>query len=424
MARSRAKKAKKASGLRPQASGKKQKKAKAKPKAKPAPKKVKKKAATPKPRREAAVEAVPVAIPESSTSGKRRAITARDWATRSSPVVEILDDVYPTGALRRFLDSIKGDATPQQAQIALGAAQLILLPIAHGDGPPRSVPTRGGGEVKEIIDMVLERWVDFGERRTGFHAQEFLRNAFAALGVDRERIARLEALVPPHASAELRFNIACAHAVARDKVAMLRAVERAIEAGASSSQFRNEPDFAPYASDPDLAIVLARADVPLIPVDIEPHVDPVRSAIDELVATLRELGMKVELRPPVRLDAILDAERAAKISLPNDYRALLTVTNGMRVWDLDFFSAGDYREPTPLALRAYHWAHAISVEDCVPIASWGHPDDWLVYDRRGRLRGGHAGYVLVQGTGGTPIDDLVAALARVEATARDALGTN
>ena len=60
MASSRAKKAKKASGLRPQASGKKQKKAKAKPKAKPAPKKVKKKAATPKPRREAAVEAVPV----------------------------------------------------------------------------------------------------------------------------------------------------------------------------------------------------------------------------------------------------------------------------------------------------------------------------------------------------------------------------
>ena len=37
-------------------------------------------------------------------------------------------------------------------------------------------------------------------------------------------------------------------------------------------------------------------------------------------------GMKVELRPPVRLDAILDAERAAKISLPNDYRALLTIT--------------------------------------------------------------------------------------------------
>jgi hypothetical protein len=444
MARSRA------SGLGPQASGKKKKKRKANGKPKPnakkkaSPKRPKPEARSPRPRREAP-QAIPQAIPETSTSGKRRAITARDWATRSSPVVEILDDPYPIGALRRFLDSIRGAATPQQAQIALGAAQLLLLPMAHGDGPPRSVPTRGAAEVKEIIDMVVERWADFGERRTGFHAQELLRNAFAAIGVDRQRIARLETLVPPHASAELRFNIACAHAVARDKVAMLRAVERAIETGASSSQFRNDPDFAPYASDPDLGIVLARADVPLIPVDIDPHVEPVRGALDELVATLRELGMKVELRPPVRLDAILDAERAAKVSLPNDYRALLTITNGMRVWDLDFLSAGDYREPTALALRAQRWAHAstLGVEDCVPIASWGHVDDWLVYDRRGRLRGGHAGYVLVRGTSGTAsaspgsagarsspagtaesIDDLVSALARVEVAARDALGTN
>ena len=51
----------------------------------------------------------------------------------------------------------------------------------------------------------------------------------------------------------------------------------------------------------------------------------------------------------MRLDAILDAERARKISLPNDYRALLTITNGMQLWEHEFFGAGDYREPTPLA---------------------------------------------------------------------------
>ena len=142
-----------------------------------------------------------------------------------SPVVEILDDPHPIGALRRFLDSLKGEATPQQAQIALGSAQLMLLPIAREH--------RGGTEVKELIDLMLQHWSDFGDRRRGFHAQEFLRNAFAAVGVDRERIAQLEALVPTNATAELLFNVACAHAVARDKVAMLRAVEAALEAGTS-----------------------------------------------------------------------------------------------------------------------------------------------------------------------------------------------
>jgi hypothetical protein len=345
----------------------------------------------------------------------------RDW-TRPLPVVEILDDPYPIGALRRFLDSIKGEATPQQAHIALGSAQLMLLPIARD--------SRGGGEVKEIVDMVLERWDDFGERRTGFHAQELLRNAFAAIGVDRPRIARLEARVPPGASCELLLGVACAHAVARDKVAMLRAVERALAAGVSSDQFRRDPDFAPYTTDPDLATMLARADVPPIPVDVDPHRAPVRAALDSLVATLRELGMKVELRPPVRLDIILDAERAAKVSLPNDYRALLTITNGLRAWDHEFFGAGDFRELTTLAARAHRWVHATAEEhprgltECVPLASWGQPSDWLVYDPRGSLRGGAPGYVLFQSADEAVVPDLVTALARMESTAREVLGTN
>ncbi|HEY6034272.1 MAG TPA: hypothetical protein VIV58_08435, partial [Kofleriaceae bacterium] len=210
------------------------------------------------------LDAVPRIIDDDelfSNSGRRK--TARDWSARSSPVVEILDDPHPVGALRRFLDSIKGPATEQQSEIALGAAQLLLLPIAR--------EARGGGEVKELLDLVLERWADFRERRFGFHAQEFLRNAFAAVGVDRERIVRLEAAVPVGASSELLFEVACAYAVARDKVAMLRAVEEALAAGASPSPFRREQAFAPSVADPSLAVILARADIPAIPVDVDPY---------------------------------------------------------------------------------------------------------------------------------------------------------
>jgi hypothetical protein len=365
-------------------------------------------------------DAVPSMIAGDSTEA-RRMLTARDRMTRSLPVLEILEDEHPIGALRRFLETIRGQATPQQAQIVLGSAQLMLLPSAREH-------ERGTPEVRELVDLVLRHWEDFGERRRGFHAQEFLRNALVAIGVDRDRTARLEELVPPHPTNELLFSLACAHAVSRDKVAMLRAVERALEAGASPTDFRREADFAPYANDPDLSIILSRAEVPPIPVDIDPYLPGVRAALDSLLSTLKEFGESVELRPGVRLDAILDAERAGKISLPNDYRALLTLTNGMRLWEHEFFGAGDYREHTKLATRAHHYLESsfgvTGLVECVPVANWGQPDDWLLYDPRGRLRGGEAGYVLRAGDVEEPVEDLAAALVRMEHLAREVLGTN
>jgi len=397
-------------------------KARTKAKAKATPKaKTKTKPAKPRPLPPAEVDAIPRIIDDDelfSNSGRRK--TARDWSARSSPVVEILDDPHPIGALRRFLDSIKGPASEQQSEIALGAAQLLLLPIAR--------EARGGGEVKELLDLVLERWADFGDRRFGFHAQEFLRNAFSAVGVDRDRIARLGAAVPPDATSELLFELACAHAVARDKVAMLRSVEGALAAGATPSQFRREPDFAPYVADPSLAVILARADIPAIPVDVDPYRAPVRDALESLVGVLKELGGQVELRPPARLDTILDAERAAKLSLPNDYRAFLSITNGMRLLDREFLATADYRDPTALAQRAHHFVHAEyamnGLSDCVPLASWGTAEDWLLYDPRGRVRGGSPGYIATLGKHEILLDDLVAALVWLEELTRDILGTN
>ena len=162
-------------------------------------------------------------------------------------VVEILDDEQPIEALRRYLANIHGDASVQEGQVALGSAQLMLLPIAR--------EYRGGPEVKALLDLVLSRWTAFHDP-TGFHAQEFLRNAFAAVGDDRERISRLIELVPTEPSPELQFNIACAHAVAGDKPAMLAALRTAITGGVSPAQARRDGDFLLYLDDPDLLDLL------------------------------------------------------------------------------------------------------------------------------------------------------------------------
>ena len=81
-----------------------------------------------------------------------------------------------------------------------------------------------------------------------------------------------------------------------------------------------------------------------------------------------------------------------------------------------------------LAQRARHFVHAeyatSGLFDCVPLASWGQPDEWLLYDPRGRVRGGAPSYLATQGKDEVLLDDLVAALAWLEAMTRDILGTN
>jgi len=308
-----------------------------------------------------------------------------------------------------------------EGQIALGSAQLMLLPIAR-EG-------RGGPEVKALLDLVLGRWTTFPDR-TGFHAQEFLRNAFAAVGKDRERIARLTALVPVDASPELRFNIACALAVVGERDSMLRAIEAALATGASTTSFRTDDDFVAYRDDPGFLAVLARAAPPAIPVGIGPHVPIVRASLESAVKTLREFGEVAKLDTPATLDAILSAERVGKIQLPNDYRALLTLCDGLTLWDHTFFGTVDYRNETELAKSARRYLEQTArygrtgIDECVPLANWGQPNDWLLYDPHGRVRGGAPGYVLMLNADECPLDGLAHALDRFERIARDVLGTN
>jgi hypothetical protein len=338
-----------------------------------------------------------------------------------SAVVKVLDSKQPIEALRRFLARITGEATREQGQIALGSAQLMLLPIAHEH--------RGGEAVKQLLDLVLARWDAFPDR-TGFHAQEFLRNAFTAVGNDRARIARLSALVPEDATSELRFNMAGAYAIAGDRPAMLRALEAALAAGATAAQVRRDPDFARFVDDPAMVALLDRAAVPAIPVDVDRYVAPVQAALDSLVETLREFGGPSRLNPPASLEAVLAAERAQKIQLPNDYRALLTITNGMTIWEHEFFGTLDYRGDTKLARHAREFlamsaSHGgIGMDECVPLASWGQPNNWLLYDPRGAVRDGDPGYVVMLTADPCPMNDLADALLRIEDSVRDVLGTN
>ena len=394
-------------------------KKKAAPKKKPAPKPKKK----PVPKKKPAPKKKPV--PRKKPAPKKKPVVQHTPAPAApvggARVVEILEDEHPVDALRRFLGTIDGRASTPQGQIALGSAQLMLLPIAREH--------RGGQEVKDLLDLVLDRWTDFPDR-DGFHAQEFLRNAFAAVGEDPERLAKLVALVPDDASAELRFNIACAYAVIGTKAAMLQALGQAIDAGATPAQIRRDDDFTAYLDDPEFTELLDGASAPIIPIDIKPHVYPVRVALDSLVNMLKEHGEQRQLNEPTTLDNVVAMEKARRIQLPNDYRALLTLADGMKLWDNEFFGTRDYRGETTLAKSARAYIEmsagygATGIDECIPLANWGQPNDWLLYDPHGAMRSGEPGYVLVLDADELPLEDLVAALQRIERVATDILSTN
>ena len=356
------------------------------------------------------------AKPKPKAKAKTKTKRTKPAVSGGGAIVRILDAKRPLDALTKFLAQIDGPLSLQEGPIVLGSAHLLLA---------------GGGDANALLDLVLSRWAELPDR-TGFHAQELLRNAFAAVGGDRARVMQLAALVPVDASAELRLGHACALAAAGERTALLRAVEAALAAGVSPSQLRRATELAPYADDPGFVAILERASAPLIPVDIASHLEVVRVSLDEVTRMLREFGEHVVLEPPASLDAVLASERAAKIQLPNDYRALLTLTDGMTLTDNRFFGTVDYRNETKLARDAREYVARMmrngsdthTVDECVPLANWGQPTDWLLYDPYGRLRGGAPGYVLRLASEQVSLDGLAHALERFERIMRDVLGTN
>jgi hypothetical protein len=66
----------------------------------------------------------------------------------------------------------------------------------------------------------------------------------------------------------------------------------------------------------------------------------------------------------------------------------------------------------------------IGMDECVPLASWGQPNSWLLYDPRGAVREGDPGYVVMLTADPWPMADLAEALYRLEVLVRDVRGTN
>jgi hypothetical protein len=64
------------------------------------------------------------------------------------------------------------------------------------------------------------------------------------------------------------------------------------------------------------------------------------------------------------------------------------------------------------------------IDECIPLANGGQPNDWLLYDPHGHVRGGAPGYVLMLNADECPLDGLAHALDRFERIAREVLGTN
>lgn len=258
-------------------------------------------------------------------------------------VVHILESRDPLAELRIYLDRWQGIASIHAGQVALGAAQLMLL----------------DGADNELIDLICDYWDALPDPH-GFHSREFLRNAFAVAGPPQ--LERLLELVPDEPGMELAI-----------------------------------------AAEEARVMVHAHA----IAANVASHVPAVRAALDDAIRAIRAYHGVVELNPPASIDAIIAAERACAVRLPDDYRALLTLHDGMRLWDEAFLGTLDYATATDLSSRAP------MEDDLVPLLRAGD-DAWLLYDPR-RTR-----YLLRADDRTAAVRGITEFLGRLAQSARDA----
>jgi hypothetical protein len=337
------------------------------------------------------------------------------WRSPSADdVADLLTSDDPIAGLADWLDALPAKPSLADVQAVLGCATLLLARLAHED--------RGGERPKAVIDGMLVHWGALGAPSP--HAEEFLRNALAAIGNDRARLARLAALVPAGSKApELLFNLACANALAGDERGLLAALDRALAAGVAPAQVEREPDLAAWTARPAVRALLAKYGPPEIPVDasaIERLSARLRSAVRALVDLVQkhEEAPEIALGEPATIGQILDAERARGVSLPNDYRALLTVHDGGTVDDLELLGTQDLANESRLWQRGREFVQTSAeygqagIDACIPVANLGQPNNWLLWDPIGTVRGGEPGYVVVLTADELPVEDLAAALER------------
>jgi hypothetical protein len=368
----------------------------AKPKTKP---KAKGKAKPRKPAVKAAKK--PAAREPAARRPAARKPAAKPPRSGAGVVTEIAGADDPVGALTRYADSLGARIPAAAAQTLLGATTLTLAGLAS---------ERGGDRPNAIVDLILSLWSTLPDP-DGYHAQQVLQNAAASV-VDPDRMAAIETLVPPDAASGVLFNLACGWAIAGDRRRMVRTLERALAAGVSPAKVRGDADFSRVLDDPEVERVLASRKTPEIPVDVTRHLEPIRAAVERATAALRAQGDPVMLGTPASLADVLAAELVAGVQLPNDFRALLTLHDGMSLGDDQYLGTRDLRGGTPLHRRAREYIEMSSrygmagIDDCVPLSNRGEPNNWLLYDPFGPTRETGPGYVVMLTADARPYRDL------------------
>jgi hypothetical protein len=326
--------------------------------------------------------------------------------TKRDQILDILQSARPVGGFTKMANGLVGRVGKEDAEAFLSCATLLLARFG--------TQARGGREVREIVDLVLSRWNGLPQR--GFHAEELLRNALAAIGSDAIRYALLAARVPKgKVEAQLPFNVACAAALAGDEKGMLVAMERALKAGVSPKQIQGDEDLRKIALTPKAKKLLAAFAPKPIPVAIKPHLAAVARALAVASRPFEKRGHRVKLGKPAAATRIAAAEKKAKVSFPNDYRALLTLNDGVRLYDNVILGTADWAGGKVLASSRRFIDDSVAygatgLDDCFPIANLGQPNDWLLYDPRGAARGGKAGYLIILNADELPMKSLVHAL--------------
>lgn len=326
--------------------------------------------------------------------------------SKRDQVLDILQSARPVGGFTKMANGLVGRVGKEDAEAMLTCATLLLARFG--------THARGGREVREIVDAVLGRWDALPQR--GHHAEELLRNALAAVGKDPARYAALASRVPKgKVEAQLVFNLTCAAALAGDDKGMLVAMERALKAGVSPKQIAGDDDLKREGAKPKVRKLLLAHAPKAIPVKVKPHLASVKRAFAVAVHPFEKRGHTVKLGKPATLAKIAAAEKKAKVSFPNDYRALLTLHDGATLYDNVFLGTADWAGGKVMGAARRFIDDAVAcgatgLDDCLPIANLGQPNDWLVYDPRGAARGGKPGYLIILNADELPMKSLVAAL--------------
>ena len=326
--------------------------------------------------------------------------------SKREQVLDILQSARPLGGFSKMVNSLAARISKEDAEALLACATLLLARFG--------TQARGGREVREIVDLVVARWEALPKK--GFHAEEFLRNGLAAIGKDVPRYNAIAKLVPKgKIEAQLVFNLACAAALAGDEKTMLSALERALLAGVSPKQAEGDDDLRRAAQTPKAKKLLARFAPKPIPVNTKPHLAPVRRALDVARRPFEKRGVAIKAGKPATMARIAAAEKKAQVSFPNDYRALLSLHDGIALDDNVFLGTADWAGGK-LMTHARRYIDdsvaygATGLDDCFPIANLGQPNDWLLFDPRGAARGGKPGYLIVLNADEQPMKDLAASL--------------